>query len=69
VCGASQPERLRRGVPASRHSFRTLDWTTAYVIPLRDDTPVRDVRRIEGRIGLAVWPERNKALPRVTVSR
>ncbi|MDT0613612.1 GIY-YIG nuclease family protein [Streptomyces lancefieldiae] len=48
---------------------KTLDWTTAYVIPLSDDTPVRDVRRIEGRIGLAVGPERNKALPRITVSR
>lgn len=44
---------------------KTLDWTTVYVIPLTDDTPVTEVRRIEGRIGLALGPERNKALPRV----
>ncbi|MFI9580399.1 hypothetical protein ACIHCQ_00765 [Streptomyces sp. NPDC052236] len=48
---------------------KTLDWTTAYVIPLKDDTPLRDVRRIEGRVGLATGPERNKALPRITVAR
>ncbi|WP_274919406.1 hypothetical protein [Streptomyces sp. WZ-12] len=48
---------------------KTLDWTTAYVIPLKDDTPLQDVRRIEGRVGLAVGPERNKALPRITVAR
>lgn len=44
---------------------RTLDWATVYVVPLRDDTPTAEVRRIEGRVGLAVGPERNKALPRV----
>ncbi|MFC7806091.1 GIY-YIG nuclease family protein [Streptomyces olivaceus] len=48
---------------------KTIDWTTAYVIPLKDDTPVRAVRRIEGRIGVAMGPERNKALPRITVAR
>ncbi|MQS05721.1 hypothetical protein [Streptomyces alkaliphilus] len=47
---------------------KTLDWTTAYVIPLQDETPVRFVRRIEGRVGLAIGPERNKALPRITVA-
>lgn len=44
---------------------RTLDWATAYVVPLTDDTPPAEVRRIEGRIGLAVGPERNEALPRI----
>lgn len=44
---------------------KTLDWTTVYVVPLNDDTPSQDVRRIEGRIGLAVGPERNRALPRI----
>lgn len=44
---------------------KTIDWTTAYVIPLQDDTPVRVVRRVEGRIGLAVGPARNRALPRI----
>ncbi|WFB08190.1 hypothetical protein LRS74_14865 [Streptomyces sp. LX-29] len=48
---------------------RTLDWTSVYVIPLNDDTPVRAVRRIEGRIGIAAGPERNKSLPRITVAR
>ncbi len=44
---------------------RTLDWATAYVLPLDDDTPTAEVRRIEGRVGLAVGPERNEALPRI----
>jgi hypothetical protein len=44
---------------------RTLDWATAYVVPLTHDTPTAEVRRIEGRIGLAVGPERSEALPRV----
>lgn len=48
---------------------KTLDWTTAYVIPLKEDTPLRDVRRIEGRVGLAIGPERNKALPRIAAAR
>lgn len=46
---------------------RTLDWTTVFVIPLVDDTPVETVRRIEGRVGVAAGPVRNKALPRITV--
>ncbi|MFF7076414.1 hypothetical protein [Streptomyces lavendulae] len=46
---------------------RTLDWTTVYVIPLDDDTPVETVRRIEGRVGVAAGPVRNKALPRISV--
>ncbi|MBZ6093275.1 hypothetical protein KVH02_33935 [Streptomyces olivaceus] len=53
----------------ARDVRKTIDWTTAYVIPLKDDTPVRAVRRIEGRIGMAMGPERNKALPRITVAR
>lgn len=53
----------------ARDVGKTRDWTTAYVIPLKDDTPLRDVRRIEGRVGLAIGPERNKALPRITVAR
>ncbi|UKL01476.1 MULTISPECIES: hypothetical protein [unclassified Streptomyces] len=53
----------------ARDVRKTIDWTTAYVIPLKDDTPVRAVRRIEGRIGVAMGPERNKALPRITVAR
>lgn len=44
---------------------KTLDWATAYIVLLTDDTPPAEVRRIEGRIGLAVGPERNEALPRV----
>lgn len=46
---------------------KTLDWASVYVIPLTDGTLVRDVRRIEGRIGLTDGPERNKALPRIAV--
>ena len=44
---------------------KTLDWATAYVVPLTDDAPTAEVRRIEGCIGLAVGPEDNKALPRI----
>ncbi len=45
---------------------RTLDWTTVYVIPLDDATPIETVRRIEGRVGIAAGPMRNKALPRIS---
>lgn len=51
-----------------RDVTKTLDWTTVYIFPLTDDTPLRDVRRIEGRIGLAAGPERNKSLPSITTS-
>jgi hypothetical protein len=44
---------------------KTLDWATAYIVPLTDDAPTAEVRRIEGCIGLAVGPEDNKALPRI----
>lgn len=44
---------------------RTIDWTTVYVIPLLDDTPLKEVRRIEGRVGRATGPAQNKALPRL----
>lgn len=44
---------------------KTLDWSTVYVVPLADDTPTAEVRRIEGRIGRAAGPERNRGLPRI----
>lgn len=44
---------------------KTLDWSTVYIVPLIDDTPTEVVRRIEGRIGLAVGPERSRAMPRI----
>jgi hypothetical protein len=46
---------------------KTLDWASVYIIPLRDGTSEKGLRRVEGRIGLAVGPERNKALPRIAV--
>ncbi|TCB93507.1 hypothetical protein E0H26_22355 [Micromonospora zingiberis] len=46
---------------------KTLDWASVYIIPLRDGTSERELRRVEGRIGLAVGPERNMALPRIAV--
>jgi hypothetical protein len=48
---------------------KTLDWATVYVIPLIDRLTVREVRRIEGRVGLAAAPERTKALPRIANGR
>jgi hypothetical protein len=44
---------------------RTLDWAEVWIIPLRDDTPLAEVRRAEGLIGLALRPLRNRALPDV----
>lgn len=44
---------------------RTFDWAEAWVVPLRDDTPVPEVRRIEGLVGLALCPSDNRALPAV----
>jgi hypothetical protein len=42
---------------------RTRDWAEVWVIPLRDDTPVTELRRLEGLIGLALRPIRNRSLP------
>ena len=50
-------------------TFKTLDWSTVYLIPLTDETTTPEVRRIEGRIGRAVSPERSRALPRLSGSR
>lgn len=44
---------------------RTIDWTTVYVIPLLDNAPIAEIRRIEGRVGRATAPAVNKALPRL----
>ncbi|MBQ1062159.1 GIY-YIG nuclease family protein [Micromonospora sp. C41] len=52
-----------------RNQPKTLDWSTVYIIPLTDDTSVADVRRIEGRVGLAAAPLRNRALPRLAARR
>jgi hypothetical protein len=45
---------------------RTIDWAEVWIIPLRDDTPLAEVRRAEGLIGLALRPLRNRALPNVS---
>ncbi|MFI5906293.1 hypothetical protein [Dactylosporangium sp. NPDC051541] len=50
-------------------SPKTLDWAPVYAIPLSNRTSVRDVRRIEGRVGLAAAPERSRALPRLANGR
>jgi len=44
---------------------RTFDWAEVWIIPLRNDTPVVEVRRIEGLVGLALRPLNNRALPMV----
>jgi len=45
---------------------RTLDWSEVWIIPLGDNTPLAEVRRAEGLIGLALRPLRNRALPKVS---
>ncbi|MCW2874636.1 MAG: hypothetical protein JWL99_5956 [Streptomyces oryziradicis] len=50
-----------------RDLVKTLDWATVYVLPLADSVPTKQVRRVEGRVGLAVGPERSQALPRVMI--
>lgn len=48
-----------------RDRRKTMSWSTSYLIPLQDLTPLRTVRRIEGRVGVALRPEQNRALPRI----
>ena len=43
---------------------RGRDWSDVWVIPLRDDTPLRQMRRIEGLVGLALRPLKTRSLPR-----
>src|SRR5690348_11852955 len=40
-------------------------WNLLYVIPLRPDTPLSTVRRIEGRVGAHLAPAKSRALPRL----
>ena len=45
---------------------RTRDWAEVWTIPMRADTPVQELRRVEGLVGLALRPRRNRALPSAT---
>lgn len=47
---------------------RTLEWATVWVVPLVNQTPIEDVRRIEGLIGRALGPADTRTLP-ATLSR
>jgi hypothetical protein len=40
-------------------------WDLLYLVPLKPDTPMGDVRRIEGRIGAHLRPSTSRALPRL----
>lgn len=48
-----------------RQPQRLAAWNSLYLIPLREDTPLEVVRRIEGRIGAHLAPGMSKALPRL----
>lgn len=45
-----------------RHERREL-WESVYIVPLLNDTPLSEVRRIEGRIGRHLAPRTTRALP------
>jgi hypothetical protein len=51
-------EHLRR-----QERFET--WDLLYLIPLKPQTPIATVRRIEGRIGAHLGPRGSAALPRI----
>jgi len=44
---------------------RTSAWAELWIIPLRKDTPLAEIRRVEGLVGLALCPLSNRALPAV----
>lgn len=44
---------------------RTSAWAEVWIIPLRNDTPLAEARRVEGLVGLALRPLSNRALPAV----
>jgi Uri superfamily endonuclease len=53
--------RVRRHL---RDAGRRRDWHRLVVLRLRDDTPEAVVRRLEGAVGRALAPARNRRLPR-----
>jgi hypothetical protein len=47
-----------------RSSSRVRTWASVWFVPLKPDTPMTEVRRIEGRIGRYLLPSDNRRLPR-----
>lgn len=52
-----------------RHKERFQQWDTLILFPLRSDTPLVAVRRIEGRIGAHLRPSMSRALPQLNPRR
>ncbi len=48
-----------------RNPVKRLTWHTVWIVPLRDETPVGVVRRVEGVVGLDLRPLNTQRLPRI----
>src|SRR5438128_12601820 len=69
VGSVRRPQRVA-GVAARlrehlRDSLKHLTWHTVWVVPLRDETPVDVVRRLEGAVGTDLQPLGSQRLPKI----
>lgn len=48
-----------------RKQERFETWDQLFLVPLKVDTPLGEVRRVEARIGAHLRPSRSRALPRL----
>jgi hypothetical protein len=61
---SSDPRGLERRIAAHlRDSDKSEAWRTLWVIPLRADASLHEVRRIEGLVGAHLRPPGNRRLP------
>jgi hypothetical protein len=66
VSRPQDPGGVRRRLAEHRRRLDRLNsWDGLYLIPLRTDTPLDEVRRIEGRVGAHLRPASSRALPRL----
>lgn len=48
-----------------RQHARQESWNQVFIVPLKSETPLPEVRRIEGRIGAHLRPTMSNALPKL----
>ncbi len=66
VARPNDPTGLRARIDEHlRKHERSQGWDQIHVIPLLADTPLMEVRRIEGRVGAHLAPSMSQALPRL----
>jgi hypothetical protein len=66
ICRPGQIRGLARRLREHlQEPLKRMTWHTVWVVPLRDDTPVDVVRRVEGAVGSDLRPTRCHRLPKI----